>query len=81
MGFEFNPQKAYQRVWADFNSLDLAFQRAPLRAAFLQLPRGAVEHLICSQVRICVFLCALLVCAHPNLACVFVHKLRWQAAL
>jgi hypothetical protein len=43
------PQKAYQRVWADFHNLDHAFQRASLRAAFLQLPRGAVEHLICAQ--------------------------------
>jgi hypothetical protein len=33
-------------VWADFHSLDHAFQRASLRAAFLQLPRGAVEHLV-----------------------------------
>lgn len=32
-------------MWADFHNLDHAFQRAHLRAAFLQLPRGAVEHL------------------------------------
>jgi hypothetical protein len=36
-------------VWADFHNLDHAFQRASLRAAFLQLPRGAVEHLVCAQ--------------------------------
>ncbi|GBF88316.1 hypothetical protein Rsub_01028 [Raphidocelis subcapitata] len=39
-------EKAYQRVWSDFHNLDAAFQRASLRAAFLQLPRGAVEHLV-----------------------------------
>ncbi len=33
-------------MWADFHNLDHAFQRAHLRAAFLQLPRGAVDHLI-----------------------------------
>ncbi|KAI8468265.1 MAG: hypothetical protein J3K34DRAFT_523064 [Monoraphidium minutum] len=38
-------EKAYQRVWCEFRNLDAAFQRAHLRAAFLQLPRGAVEHI------------------------------------
>jgi hypothetical protein len=42
-------QKAYQRVRADFQNVDVAFQRARLRAAFLQLPRGAVEHLLRAQ--------------------------------
>ncbi|KAI8475221.1 MAG: hypothetical protein J3K34DRAFT_71618 [Monoraphidium minutum] len=42
-------EKAYQRVWSDFHNLDAAFQRAPLRAAFLQLPAGAVEHLVRAQ--------------------------------
>ncbi|KIY95650.1 hypothetical protein MNEG_12311 [Monoraphidium neglectum] len=42
-------EKAYQRVRADFQNVDVAFQRARLRAAFLQLPRGAVEHLLRAQ--------------------------------
>jgi len=36
-------------VWADFQNLDAAFQRSSLRAAFLQLPRHAVAHLVRSQ--------------------------------
>ena len=46
--------KAHERVWQDFHHLDAAFQRAPLRAAFLQLPRAAVERLVASDELRCV---------------------------
>ena len=42
-------EKAHQRVWQDFGNLDAAFQRAPLRRAFLQLPRAAVERLVAAD--------------------------------
>ncbi len=40
------PQKAHERVWADFSSLDTAWRDAQLRSKFQQLPAEAVRHLL-----------------------------------